>query len=71
MLKAHNGQMYIFAMQKRAYTSGSYTLTLPEEAPASGTVTVIGENRTIPYSNRTFTDSFAAEYTHHKYRLSL
>ncbi|WP_246357383.1 DUF4082 domain-containing protein [Pyxidicoccus fallax] len=69
MLKYRDNAAYVFAMQKRQFTSGTYTFTLPPELPASGTIEVIGENRTIPYSGGRFTDSFAAEYTHHKYRI--
>jgi hypothetical protein len=69
MLKYRDNAAYVFAMQKRQFASGTYTFTLPPELPASGTIEVIGENRTIPYSAGRFTDSFSAEYTHHKYRI--
>lgn len=69
MLKYRDGAAYVFAMQKRQFTSGTYTFTLPAELPASGTIEVIGEGRTISYSGGRFTDSFAAEYSHHKYRI--
>ncbi len=69
MLKYRDNAAYVFAMQKRQFASGTYTYTLPPGLPASGTIEVIGENRTIPYSGGRFTDSFAAEYTHHKYRI--
>ncbi|MCP3138209.1 DUF4082 domain-containing protein [Pyxidicoccus xibeiensis] len=69
MLKYRDNAAYVFAMQKRQFASGTYTFTLPPELPASGTIEVIGENRSIPYSGGRFTDSFAAEYTHHNYRI--
>ncbi|WNG44181.1 DUF4082 domain-containing protein [Archangium minus] len=69
MLKYRDGAAYVFAMQKRQFTSGTYTFTLPAELPASGTIEVLGENRSISYSGGKFTDSFAAEYTHHNYRI--
>ena len=56
-------------MQKRQYTSGTYTFTLPLELPASGTIEVVGEGRTLPYSGSRFTDAFAAEHSHHVYRI--
>ncbi|WP_244224524.1 DUF4082 domain-containing protein [Corallococcus sicarius] len=69
MLKFRDGAAYVFAMQKRQYTSGTYTFTLPLELPASGTIEVVGEGRTLPYSGSRFTDAFAAEHSHHVYRI--
>ncbi|WP_245814881.1 DUF4082 domain-containing protein [Cystobacter ferrugineus] len=69
MLKYRDGAAYVFAMQKRQFTSGTYTFTLPAELPASGTIEVLGENRSISYSGGRFTDSFTAEYSHHSYRI--
>jgi hypothetical protein len=81
MLKTYNGSAYIFAaLGMHCNTStcaagtvdptGSKTFTLP--AGVNGTsVTVVGENRTLPVTNRTFTDSFPNEYTHHVYQISL
>ncbi|NOK20035.1 hypothetical protein [Corallococcus carmarthensis] len=69
MLKFRDGAAYVFAMQKRQYTSGTYTFSLPLELPASGTVEVVGEGRTLAYSGSVFTDAFAAEYSHHIYRI--
>jgi hypothetical protein len=72
MLKSQGGNAYIFAMQKRsATTSGTYTFTLPAGIPAAGTITVVGESRTIPYTGGAFSDNFAAEYSHHVYVLPL
>lgn len=71
MLKEQGGSFYIFAMQKRsATTSGTYTYTLPAGMPTTGTVEVMFENRTLPISGGKFTDSFAAEYTNHIYKIT-
>lgn len=66
-LKVSGGYAYIFAMTDGG--TGKKTFTLPKGL--SGTVEVVGENRTITPSNGSFTDSFAAEYTHHIYRIAL
>lgn len=48
---------------------GSVSMRLPAgESPTS--IEVVGENRTITPSAGTFTDTFAAEYSHHIYRWS-
>jgi hypothetical protein len=70
MLKTYNGSAYIFAGIGLLESPGNKTFNLP--AGINGTtVEVVGENRTIPVTNRSFTDNFAAEYTHHVYRISL
>lgn len=70
MLKVYNGSAYIFAGIGLLESPGSKTFNLP--AGINGTtVEVVGENRTIPITNRTFTDNFAAEYTHHVYKIAL
>jgi hypothetical protein len=69
MLKHHDGAYYVFAMQNRDHTSGSYAFTLP--AGMRGTsVEVMFENRTLPVSGGTFNDSFAAEHSYHIYKIS-
>jgi hypothetical protein len=65
-LKVSGGDAYIFAMADG--TAGKRTFTLPKGL--TGTIRVVGENRTITPSNGSFTDSFAAEYTHHIYRIA-
>jgi hypothetical protein len=81
MLKTYNGSAYIFAgLGMRCTTSactagtadatGSKTFTLPAGVTGT-TVTVVGENRTIPVVSGKFTDTFAAEYSHHNYQISL
>jgi hypothetical protein len=66
-LKTHNGSAYIFAMTDGS--TGSKSFTLP--SGLTGNVEVVGEGRTIPVTNGTFSDSFAAESTHHVYRIAL
>jgi len=50
-------------------TTGVQTFTLP--TGVGGTISVVGENRTISATGGTFTDTFAAEYTHHIYKIAL
>lgn len=70
MLKTYDGAAYVFAGLGLLDPTGSKTFRLPPGV--SGTsVTVVGENRTIPVVNGSFTDSFAAEYSHHVYRVGL
>ncbi|MER7009336.1 hypothetical protein ABT297_40690 [Dactylosporangium sp. NPDC000555] len=70
MLKTYNGSAYIFAGLGMGDATGSKTFALP--AGVNGTtVTVVGEDRTIPVTNGSFADKFAHEYTHHVYRIEL
>ena len=66
-LKVKDSFAYIFAMTDG--TTGAQTFTLP--TGVSGTISVVGENRTISATGGTFTDTFAAEYTHHIYKIAL
>ena len=66
-LKTSTGSAYIFAMTDG--TTGTKTFTLPPGV--TGTIQVIGENRTITPTNGTYTDTFPNEYTHHIYRIAL
>jgi hypothetical protein len=70
MLKTYSGSAYIFADIGLKQTPGSKTFTLPPGISGT-TVTVMGENRTLPVTNGAFTDTFAAEYTHHIYQITL
>lgn len=70
MLKAKSGFAYIFASVGIGGTTGSKTFTLP--AAITGTsVDVLNESRTISVSGGAFTDSFAAEYSHHVYKVAI
>jgi hypothetical protein len=67
-LKVYGGYAYVFAMTDGS--TGQKTFTLP--AGVHGTsVEVVDEGRTLAASGGTFSDSFAAEYTHHIYRVAL
>lgn len=70
MLKTYGGDAYVFADIGLRDGTGSKTFDLPDGVNG-GVVTVVGEGRTIPIVNGSFTDSFAAEYTHHIYRIAL
>jgi|GEM_PF-2349093 len=69
MLKAYNGAAYIFAGIGLGHSTGAKTFSLPTGLTAS-TVEVVGEGRTLPISGGKFTDTFAAEYTHHIYKIT-
>ncbi len=70
MLKVSGNDAYIFAGIGLLENPGTKTFKLPAGI-AGSTVTVVGENRTIPVTNGQFSDSFAAEYSHHVYRIAL
>ena len=70
MLKADATHAYVFAGIGLLESPGSKTFRLPPGVNGTS-VTVVGENRTIDVVNGRFTDSFAAEYTHHVYRIGL
>ncbi|MDP9936737.1 hypothetical protein J2T11_003105 [Paenarthrobacter nicotinovorans] len=70
LLKAKDGSAYLFAGIGLNGATGSKTFTLP--AGITGTqVEVVGENRSIPVQGGKFTDSFANEYTHHIYKITI
>ena len=70
MLKTYDGHAYIFAGVGLNQTTGTKTFTLP--AGVNGTTVVVeAEGRTLPVVNGRFTDSFANEYSHHVYRVTL
>ncbi|MFP3580490.1 hypothetical protein SB659_13015 [Arthrobacter sp. SIMBA_036] len=70
MLKSKDGSAYLFAGIGLKGTTGSKTFTLPAGITGSQ-VQVVGENRTIAVQNGKFTDSFANEYTHHIYQITI
>jgi hypothetical protein len=67
MLKAHGGSVYVFSGIGLNQTPGTKTFRLPPGV--AGTVEVVGEDRTLPITDGTFTDTFAAEFSHHVYRV--
>jgi hypothetical protein len=65
MAKRAGGTLYVFAVAMR----GSPTqATFQVRQPADGTVTVLGEDRTIPLTNGSFADAFPG-YGVHLYRV--
>jgi hypothetical protein len=69
MLKEYNGSYYIFAMLGRTGSPGSQTFALPGGLNGSK-VEVPFENRSIGITDGKFTDTFAAEYTYHIYKIT-
>jgi hypothetical protein len=73
MLKEQGGSYYIFAMPagiKGGSATGSHTLQLPSGLNGA-TAEVMFEGRTLPISaSRQFTDSFAADYAYHIYKIT-
>lgn len=70
MLKTHAGYAYVFAMCSNNSTPGSRTFTLPTGVRGTS-VEVVDENRTLAVSAGKFTDTFAAEYSYHIYKVAL
>lgn len=72
MLKIKDGYAYIFAMAKVEVNHSSAPRSFRLPFGISGkTAEVLYENRTIPVQNGAVTDSFAAETTHHIYKIAL
>jgi hypothetical protein len=65
MIKTYSGSIYIFAVAMR---TGTTTATF--SVTSGTTVTVLGENRTIPISGGKFSDNFAADYQVHLYKIA-
>lgn len=71
MTKVYGGDLYIFACLALGGTvAGTKTFTLPAGITGT-TVTVLDESRTRIVTAGAFTDTFAAEYTHHVYRVTI
>ncbi|WP_238324933.1 hypothetical protein [Paenarthrobacter nicotinovorans] len=70
MLKARDGDAYLFAGIGLNGAGGSKTFTVPDGITGTQ-VEVVGENRTISVQDGKFTDSFANEYTHHVYKIRI
>jgi hypothetical protein len=69
MLKAADGSYYIFAMPGRTGGTGQQTLTLPKGLTGAS-AQVLFENRTVPITGGTITDTFAKEFTYHVYKIT-
>jgi hypothetical protein len=70
MLKVRGGVAHVFASIALGTEPGTRTFALPAPFTAAA-VQVVGEDRSIPIRNSTFSDNFAFEYTHHTYRIPL
>lgn len=70
MLKAADGDAYIFAGIGLRQSPGDKTFALPPGVKGDS-VTVVDEGRTLPVVHGKFTDTFASEHTHHVYRISV
>jgi hypothetical protein len=66
MVKRHNGATYLFAIGGRP---GSATAAFKLEGVSSRTVEVLGESRTVPMSDGSFTDAFDS-YGVHLYKIA-
>ena len=69
MAKDYNGQFYIFADTRDPETETNIAATFTLADPNATSVTVVGENRTIPVVNGEFTDTFATAATVHIYEV--
>jgi hypothetical protein len=69
MLKAADGSYYIFAMPGRNGGTGEQKLTLPKGV-SGAKAEVLFENRTLPIAGNAITDTFAAEYSYHIYKIT-
>ncbi|SDI66232.1 hypothetical protein [Nonomuraea jiangxiensis] len=69
MLKEHQGSYYVFAMLKRGVQPGVRSFRLPGGLSPSK-VEVLFENREVPVSGGSFSDSFAKEYSYHIYKIT-
>jgi hypothetical protein len=67
-LKAYGGYAYVFAMTDGS--TGRKTFTLPPQVHGTD-VEVVDEGRHLTASSGTFSDTFAAESTHHVYRVKI
>ncbi|WP_448258176.1 hypothetical protein [Microbacterium aurum] len=68
-LKIVEGYAYILAMTDGG--TGSRSFTLPPALAGATSVQVVDEDRSIAVTDGAFTDEFAAEHTHHIYRIPL
>jgi hypothetical protein len=72
MAKYHsNSELYIFAVPRYSEGLANQTATFTLKNTGATSVTVVGENRTVPISSgTTFTDSFADGTTVHIYKVN-
>jgi hypothetical protein len=71
MLKTYDNYAYIFAGIGLNESPGNKTFTLPDGVNGTS-VEVVGEGRNLTVNgSRQFTDNFAAEYSHHVYKIAM
>ena len=70
MAKDDNGQFYIFADTADALTQTNIAATFTIADTNATSVTVVGENRTIPVVDGVFSDTFATAATVHIYEVN-
>jgi hypothetical protein len=70
MAKDDNGQFFIFADTREPGTETNIPATFTIADPNATSVTVVGENRTIPVVNGVFSDTFATAATVHIYEVN-
>lgn len=70
MFKVYDGSAYVFADIGLLQGPGTKTFKLPPEIKGTS-ATVVGESRSVPVVNGSFTDTFSSEYTHHVYAIPL
>ena len=70
MAKDDNGQFYIFADTADALTQTNISATFTIADTNATSVTVVGENRTIPVVDGVFSDTFATAATVHIYEVN-
>ena len=70
LVKDDNGQFYIFADTRDSLTQTNITAVFTIADLNATSVTVVGENRTIPVVDGVFTDTFATAATVHIYEVN-
>ena len=70
MAKDDNGQFYIFADTADSLTQTNISATFTIADTSATSVTVVGENRTIPVVDGVFSDTFATAATVHIYEVN-
>jgi hypothetical protein len=67
MVKRQGGTLYLFAVAMRP---GATTATFTLPAVSSGSVEVLGEGRSLAVKNSAFSDTFAASFAVHLYKIT-
>jgi hypothetical protein len=70
MVKYYNGHFYIFADTRDTETASSIHATFTIKDASATSVAVVGENRTLPVTGGSFSDTFASGSTVHIYEVN-